>query len=59
MRAAERKFAIDRKKKRNAYLGRLKRTALCLSKEEVVEVMGSMKRRWQDLRKAKGGQIED
>ena len=58
MRAAERKFAIDRKESRNAYLGRLKRTALCLSKEEVVEAMGSMKRRCQDLRKAKGGQIE-
>ena len=58
MRAKERGWPASKREDRNAYLRRLKRTALSLSSEEVNHAVGSMKRRCKLLFDAKGGQIE-
>ena len=58
MRQTERTWPTVRKEKRDAYLRRLKRTAMSLTEEEINTAMGSMKRRSQDLVDAKGKQIE-
>ena len=58
MRAAERKFGPTKKETRDAFLARLKRTAMSLDAAEIDKALESMKRRCQDLLKAKGGQIE-
>ena len=58
MRETERAFADDKKETREQFLRRLKRAAMSLDSDAIEEAVGSMKRRCQDLRKAKGGQIE-
>ena len=58
MRETERSWPTTRKENRDAYLRRLRRTAMGLTEEEVNTAVGSMKRRSEDLFKAKGMQIE-
>ena len=58
MRETERGWADGKKEDRDAYIRRLKRTAMGLSSDEIDKAVGSMKRRSQDLFDAKGGQIE-
>ena len=58
MREMEQGWAHARKEGRDAYLRRLKRTAMSLPADEINRSFGSMKRRCQDLCSAKGGQIE-
>ena len=58
MRETERSWPTTRKENRDAYLRRLRRTAMGMTEEEVNTAVGSMKRRSEDLFKAKGMQIE-
>ena len=58
MREQERNWPADKLEGRDAYLRRLKRTAMNLPEDEINDAVGSMKRRSEDLKAAKGGQIE-
>ena len=58
MREAEGTFADTKRETREEFLRRLRRVAMSLGSHEIENAVGSMKRRCQDLRKAKGGQIE-
>ena len=58
MRETESAFADTKKETREQILRRLKRAAMNLDSDTIEEAVGNMRRRCQDLRKAKGGQIE-
>ena len=58
MREQERRWPEGKKEDRDAYLRRLRRAAMSLTEAEIDAAMSSMKRRCEDLKKAKGGAIE-
>ena len=58
MREQERNWPKGKKEDRDGYLRRLKRTAMSLTKEEIDDAQGNMKRRCMDLKASKGGPIE-
>ena len=58
MRKQESKWPRNKKESRKGYLKRLRRTALNLPTAFIVKSVGSMKRRCEALRKAKGKSIE-
>ena len=59
MRDQEKRFAASKRETRNAYLKRLRRTALSLPSSIVAAAMGDMKRRCARLIAADGGNIEE
>ena len=58
MREQEQRWPEGKREHRQAYLRRLKRTAMSLTAEEIGDALGSMKRRCVALNAAKGGPIE-
>lgn len=58
MRQQEKGWPAGKKESRDAYLRRLKRTAMSMTEQEVDDALGSMKRRCQALKDAEGGPIE-
>ena len=59
MRAQEAKWSKSKRETRDEYLGRLRRTALSLPRQFVMDAVGDMKRRCQRLFAAKGGLFEE
>ncbi len=58
MREAERRWPAGKKESRDGFFLRLKRTAMRLTPDEIDDALVSMKRRCEDLKEARGGQIE-
>ena len=59
MREQEKKFTAGKRESRNAFLSRLRRTALSLPSDVVSAAVGDMKRRCSRLLAADGGNIEE